>query len=652
MFDLAHLTLEDVVHCGGIWQRAAAPGRSLEEAAAAIVRHIYHDVVSGGERAFVLVRLFATQSYGDLPADLREFARRLADDRPLSTDQKCLVLMATAGDQPDWNDRSCSKGHKAIPLESGRLASRFPMISQLLAQLGARINPADGAIVLDRAQREFNVFYVRDAEGSPHVVDQEGFVRPFAVRSVVGFGGSLPSGEHFAVVAFARATIAREVADLFRYLALNVKLALLPFDLTAYLEGGKAARPPTVHDVLTTLSVEGATAGDLLRTYVTIAADWLDRSRVLTELTGRLASTRDVDAAVEAFCGLVAPRVADGVSVDLSGGPIRRLLHLDQTTVLSNLREETELREALAGAGSAIAIPLRARGQAFGVVAMRWASPHVFEPMFISYVEELANRFAIALDNARLDAATRAERQRAKDEAAFAERLLAIVSHDLRNPLTAILLASRLLAGGRLEAEHMRLARQIVRSSERMTRLIGQLLDFARLHRGMSLPMYFEPAHLHEIADRIVEEVRHSHEGAVLEIAELGRDDLVCDVVGMESVLANLLYNAVQHGVSGPVTVTIRDGGSGHIAFDVHNFGFAIPDQVRAVMFEAFRRGAREDTRTKSLGLGLFIAREIVRAHGGTISVRSTDREGTTFSVLLPRQPRELADAEPPAAHH
>src|SRR5262249_50049955 len=117
MFDLAKFTLEDVVHCGGLWERAAAPRRTFEEAATAIVQKIYEDFSVDGKRAFVLVRLFATQSYSHLPSELRDFARRLADARPLSDDQKCLALIASAGDLPDWNHRQRSKGHQVIPLE-------------------------------------------------------------------------------------------------------------------------------------------------------------------------------------------------------------------------------------------------------------------------------------------------------------------------------------------------------------------------------------------------------------------------------------------------------------------------------------------------------------------------------------------------------
>jgi signal transduction histidine kinase len=654
-FDLVHFSLEEVVHCGGVLQRAAAPARSFEEAAQAIVQRLYQDFFGDGGRAFVLVRLFATQAYGRLPPDLRDFARRLVEGRHLSSDQKCLVLIATAGDRAEWNMRHGSVAHQVIPLESDRLATAFPMVSQLLAQLGAVSSAPTGRIILEHSQRTYNVFYVQRAEGSPQVVDQEEFVRPFGIRSAIGFGGALPSGETFAVVAFSRVEIPPQVAELFRYLALNAKLALLPFDPAPYLRGVKAGAPPTVHDTLVSLSVQGVTAADLLRTYVTIAADWLERSRVLAELSGELASVLHVDEALEVFRRLIVTRVADGVSIELEGGPLTRLVQPGKTVVLQRLLEGTdpELLTTLVDAACAVAIPLRTRGQVFGAVAMQWVTERSFEPMFISYVEELANRFAMTLDSARLFATTVLEHQRAREEATFAERLLAIVSHDLRNPLTAIRLASRALADRVREPDQLGIAQQIVRSSERMMRLIGQLLDFARLHRGMSLPMKFESAHLHQIAQRIVDEARHGIPSAQIELDAVGRDDLICDVVGVEAIVANLLYNAIQHGATGPITITIREAGSDGLAIDVHNPGPPIPADMQATMFEAFRRGPPTDgPDSKRLGLGLYIAREILRAHGGTISVRSPDRDGTTFSVLLPRIPRAHAEQQEPATTH
>jgi hypothetical protein len=152
---------------------------------------------------------------------------------PESPHHKCLILLATAGDQPEWNARKQSRGHQVIPLPSEQIVSNIPMISQLIYQLGVDVStvlqPAP-RMLLAAEQKTYNVFYVPEAVGSPYIPAQNSFVIPFQIKSVLGFGGLLPSGELFALILFSRAYIPPETASLFRPHALAVKAALLPFD--------------------------------------------------------------------------------------------------------------------------------------------------------------------------------------------------------------------------------------------------------------------------------------------------------------------------------------------------------------------------------------------------------------------------------------
>jgi len=102
-------------------------------------------------------------------------------------------------------------------------------------------------------------------------------------------------------------------------------------------------------------------------------------------------------------------------------------------------------------------------------------------------------------------------------------------------------------------------------------------------------------------------------------------------------LLSNLISNAIQHGTRGPIDVTVHETGPNAVAIEVHNVGPAIPKAAQPHLFEAFYRETAAGNQ-RSIGLGLFIAAEIVRAHGGSITVRSPDRNGTTFSVVLPRR--------------
>jgi hypothetical protein len=241
--DLSHFTLADMTFCGALLRKAGDGARSMEETAGRIVRHLYDQLrAPDGGRACVLVRFFKTHAFAELPADLRAFACRLLGPGhdPPPPAMKCLALLASAGDLPAWNSRHTSTGHQAIPLASPEMLHRLPMISQLVHQFGVEAGlllAPSSQLLMDLGQRTYNVFYVGEAAESPFVPAQHGFVEPFGVRSVLGFGGMLPAGDLFAVILFSRVPVSRETADLFRPLTLNVKLAVLPF------QGDGAAGP-------------------------------------------------------------------------------------------------------------------------------------------------------------------------------------------------------------------------------------------------------------------------------------------------------------------------------------------------------------------------------------------------------------------------
>jgi hypothetical protein len=146
---------------------------------------------------------------------------------------KCLTLFGTAGERPEWNERGRSRHYRSIPLTGNQSVAQFPMVSQLLQQLGVALTSttqSESDLLVDCAEQTCNVFYVPEAKGSPFVPAQEEFVIPFGIESVLGFGGVLPSKELFTVILFSKQKISRETAELFKSLALSLKLALLPFD--------------------------------------------------------------------------------------------------------------------------------------------------------------------------------------------------------------------------------------------------------------------------------------------------------------------------------------------------------------------------------------------------------------------------------------
>jgi hypothetical protein len=207
----------------------------MEETANGIVRYLYEELgdQQTGERACALVRFYKTHAFGELPPELRDFARGILGGNAPPPTTKCLTLLATTGERPEWNTRHTSVGHQAIPLPSPELVARLPMIAQLINQFGIEVQTllaADPARMVDLTQQTFNVFYVPDAVGSPNIPAQAEFVIPSGIQSVLGFGGVLPSNNLFAIILFSKVPISRETAEMFKPLALNVKVAVLPFD--------------------------------------------------------------------------------------------------------------------------------------------------------------------------------------------------------------------------------------------------------------------------------------------------------------------------------------------------------------------------------------------------------------------------------------
>jgi hypothetical protein len=233
-YDLASFSLADMTRCGMDLRRIGAGAASMEEVADRTVRYLFERLrdSASGAPACALVRLFVTMPVEELQMEQQQFVEEVLGHVPDSTGMKCLTLLASAGVEPGWNSRHRSAAHKALPLPSAESVARSPMIAQLIRQLGVEVSTllaSDPRLIVELEQHTFNVFYVPDAEGSPFIPAQSEFVVPHGIRSVLGFGGVLPSGELYAMILFTRVPVARQVAELFKTLSLNLKMALLPF---------------------------------------------------------------------------------------------------------------------------------------------------------------------------------------------------------------------------------------------------------------------------------------------------------------------------------------------------------------------------------------------------------------------------------------
>src|SRR5262249_40373859 len=152
---------------------------------------------------------------------------------------------------------------------------------------------------------------------------------------------------------------------------------------------------------------------------------------------------------------------------------------------------------------------------------------------------------------------------------------------------------------------------------------------------GQSFALQLEAGDLSKVSQSVIDEFRLSKPGQLITLNIQGPADAIFDSDRIAQVLSNLIGNAIEHGTGGPISVTVHSSMADAVAIDVHNYGPAIPMASQARIFEAFNR-EKTDGERESVGLGLYIAKQIVLAHGGSIAVRSPDRDGTTFSVIFP----------------
>jgi len=221
------------------------------------------------------------------------------------------------------------------------------------------------------------------------------------------------------------------------------------------------------------------------------------------------------------------------------------------------------------------------------------------------------------------------------------ERVMGILGHDLRGPLSVVMASAGLLRRSEvLGDQELRTVARITRASNRMTRMIRDLLDYARASGG-GLPIDRRPADLRTVTREVMDEVRAAFPGCNL---RLEAEDHACEGVWdpdrLAQLLTNLVSNAVQYSPPGsPVDLRIRCEDPDRTVVEVHNSGAPIPPEVLPSLFEPFQRGlAAEATSPGGLGLGLYIVKQIADGHGGTVGARSSAVEGTTFVVDLPRR--------------
>jgi signal transduction histidine kinase len=217
---------------------------------------------------------------------------------------------------------------------------------------------------------------------------------------------------------------------------------------------------------------------------------------------------------------------------------------------------------------------------------------------------------------------------------------LGILGHDLRQPLYSIKMFSDVLLSPKAPDDGRPLVSSIGRCCDGMAKLLTDLLDFTSSQLGSPMPIYPTPCDIGTVCGNVVEEVRAASPSAAL-YYDAGPDlEGSWDKGRLRQLISNLLTNALHHGEpKGPVTARLQ-GGEGEVTLTVHNFGKPIPDHAIGTLFDPMVRiAAVEKFRPHgSVGLGLYICRQIAVSHGGDIAVKSSPEDGTTFTVRLPKR--------------
>jgi signal transduction histidine kinase len=252
-------------------------------------------------------------------------------------------------------------------------------------------------------------------------------------------------------------------------------------------------------------------------------------------------------------------------------------------------------------------------------------------------VRELT-RFNEAIDQALAESVARYTGDLSESK----EMFIAILGHDLRTPLGAIITSSTFMLDlDELGEPYRTLAERIASSSRRMDRMVGDLLDLTRSRLGGGIPIARDWMDLEDAVREVVGELSAQHPGRAIEVKAAGDVRGRWDRGRLIQVLANLMGNALEHGAAEtPVRVTI-DGAIDEVTVAVHNHGVPIPGSLIPRIFDPMKRrnaiARRATGAAANLGLGLYIAAQIVAGHNGRIDVESSASAGTTFTVRVPR---------------
>lgn len=287
---------------------------------------------------------------------------------------------------------------------------------------------------------------------------------------------------------------------------------------------------------------------------------------------------------------------------------------------------------------SYISVPIvTPSGQYFGnLCAIDPRPAKVSEPRVVRMFEVFANLIGMQLDSEQRQWSTEAALMDERAAANLREQFIAVLGHDLRNPLSAVNATAEFLERRQTDPDLVRAGNRLKRTALRMSRLIDDVLDFARGRLGTGIALSIRTVDdLSEPLRTVVEELSIANPSRQITTDIVLERPVNCDNARIQQLLSNLLGNALTHGAANqPVVVQARTDTT-HMSLSVSNGGTPISPHVLPKVFEPYWRPVSSAPRG-GLGLGLYICKQIVEAHGGTLEACSSEVDGTCFTARIP----------------
>ncbi len=297
--------------------------------------------------------------------------------------------------------------------------------------------------------------------------------------------------------------------------------------------------------------------------------------------------------------------------------------------------------EKRSGNASFAAIPLSVEGRTIGAIGLSFKLPHLFDAADRALALALAQQCAQVLERTRLFESERCARESAERAMRQRDQFISIASHELKTPLTTIKGYAELLVQrgeeAKLNEQHQRMLRAVHQQSVRLEKMISLLLDISRLDKGQFV-VERELLNLNALVASIVQEFEPTlRKHQLTFVSRSGELMIEGEQLRLEQVIHNLIQNAIKYSpLGGDISVVLeRKGDRARISVTDHGIG--IPAEALPQLFTRFYRAKNADAyHISGFGVGLYVVREIVRLHGGDITVESEEGKGATFHVWLP----------------